>query len=93
MSERLRGRHGIRVRLLPVDVMGERLRWYDLHRRQLLISEIMDQPGRTFQAAYQLAISEHGALINAVCAKLEPRGRCRAQVAARDARPIISPAR
>ena len=71
MSERLRGRHGIRVRLLPVDVMGERLRWYDLHRRQLLISEIMDQPGRTFQAAYQLAISEHGALINSVCGRLE----------------------
>ena len=73
MSERLRGRHGIRVRLLPVDIMGERLRWYDLHRRQLLISEIMDQPGRTFQVAYQLAISEHGALVNAICARLEPR--------------------
>lgn len=73
MAERLRARHGIRVRLLPVDVMGERLRWYDLHRRQLLISEIMDQPGRTFQAAYQLAISEHGALVNSICARLEPR--------------------
>ena len=73
MAERLRGRHGIRVRVLPVDVMGERLRWYDLHRRQLLISEIMDQPGRTFQAAYQLAISEHGALVNAICARLEPK--------------------
>ena len=73
MAERLRSKHGIRVRLLPVDVMGDRLRWYDLHRRQLLISEIMDQPGRTFQVAYQLAISEHGALVNAICAKLEPR--------------------
>jgi predicted transcriptional regulator/DNA-binding XRE family transcriptional regulator len=73
MSERLRGRHGIRVRLLPVDVMGDRLRWYDLHRRQLLISEIMDQPGRTFQVAYQLAISEHGALVNQICARLEPK--------------------
>ena len=72
MAERLRARHGIRVRLLPVDVMGERLRFYDLHRRQLLISELMDGPGRTFQAAYQLAISEHGALVNALCARLEP---------------------
>lgn len=73
MAERLRARHGIRVRLLPVDVMGERLRWYDLHRRQLLISEIMDQPARTFQVAYQLAISEHGQLVNAICARLEPK--------------------
>ena len=72
MAERLRARHGIRVRLLPVDVMGERLRFYDLHRRQLLISELMDGPGRTFQVAYQLAISEHGALVNALCARLEP---------------------
>jgi predicted transcriptional regulator len=73
MAERLRSRHGIRVRLLPVDVMGERLRWYDLHRRQLLISEIMDQPGRTFQVAYQLAISEHGQLVNAICARIESK--------------------
>ena len=73
MAERLRARHGIRVRVLPVDVMGERLRWYDLHRRQLLISEIMDAPGRTFQVAYQLAISEHGQLVNAICARLEPK--------------------
>ncbi len=72
MAERLRSRHGIRVRLLPVDVMGERLRQYDLHRRQLLISELMDQPGRTFQVGYQLAISEHGQLVNAICARLEP---------------------
>ena len=73
MAERLRARHGIRVRVLPVDVMGQRLRWYDLHRRQLLISEIMDVPGRTFQVAYQLAISEHGQMVNAICAKLEPK--------------------
>ena len=72
MAERLRSRHGIRVRLLPVDVMGERLRHYDLHRRQLLISELMDQPGRTFQVGYQLAISEHGQIVNAICARLEP---------------------
>ncbi len=71
MAERLRSRHGIRVRIMPIDVMSDRLRWYDLHRRELMISELMDQPGRVFQVAYQLAISEHGALINTLCAKLE----------------------
>ena len=73
MAERLRSRHGIRVRVLPVDVMSDRLRWYDLHRRQLMISEVMDQPGRVFQVAYQLAVSEHGALLNALCARLESK--------------------
>ena len=62
----------IRVRLLPVDVMGDRLRFYDLHHRQLLLSETTDGANRTFQVAYQLAISEHGQLVNALCARLEP---------------------
>ena len=73
MAERLRSRHGIRVRVLPVDVMSDRLRWYDLHRRQLMISEVMDQPGRVFQVAYQLAVSEHGALLNTLAGQLEPK--------------------
>ncbi|MGO9132945.1 MAG: helix-turn-helix domain-containing protein [Methylovirgula sp.] len=64
LGEHLRTRHGVRVRVLPLEVMGERLRWYDHHRRQLMISEVMDQPGRTFQVAYQLAFTECDALLN-----------------------------
>ncbi|MGH6868827.1 MAG: XRE family transcriptional regulator, partial [Methylocella sp.] len=37
LCEHLRARQGIRVRTLPVEVMGDRLRWYDHHRRQLMI--------------------------------------------------------
>ncbi len=62
LVEYLRARHGIRVRALPVEVMADRLRWYDHHRKQLMISELMDQPGRTFQAAYQLALTEDSAV-------------------------------
>ncbi len=72
LSDHLRARHGIRVRALPLDVMGDRLRWYDHHRRQLMISEVMDQPGRTFQTAYQLALSEFGDLLNEAAARLAP---------------------
>ncbi|MGH6848463.1 MAG: helix-turn-helix domain-containing protein [Methylocella sp.] len=72
LCEHLRARHGIRVRVLPVDVMGDRLRWYDHHRRQLMISEVVEPPGRTFQAAYQLALSQFGELLNAIAARLEP---------------------
>lgn len=70
LSDHLRARHGIRVRALPLEVMGDRLRWYDHHRRQLMISEVMDQPGRTFQAAYQLALSEFGDLLDEAAARL-----------------------
>jgi XRE family transcriptional regulator, fatty acid utilization regulator len=72
LCEHLRVRHGIRVRALPVEVTGDRLRWYDHHRRQLMISEAMEPPGRTFQAAYQLALSQFGEQLNAVAARLEP---------------------
>jgi hypothetical protein len=71
LSDYLRARHGVRVRALPLEVMGDRLRWYDHHRRQLMISEVMDQPGRTFQAAYQLALSEFGPLLNDIAGRLE----------------------
>ncbi len=70
LTDYLRARYGIRVRALPLEVMGDRLRWYDHHRKQLLISEIMDQPGRTFQAAYQLALSELGDLLNDIVSRL-----------------------
>ncbi|HEX3496233.1 MAG TPA: short-chain fatty acyl-CoA regulator family protein [Methylocella sp.] len=72
LCEQLRARHGIRVRALPVDVMADRLCRYDHHRRQLMISEVVEPPGRTFQAAYQLALSQFGELLNAVAARLEP---------------------
>jgi predicted transcriptional regulator/DNA-binding XRE family transcriptional regulator len=71
LCEHLRSRHGVRVRALPVEVMGDRLRSYDHHRRQLTISEIMDQPGRTFQAAYQLAFSEFSPLLDEISGRLE----------------------
>lgn len=72
LCDHLRARHGIRVRVLPLEVMGERLRWYDHHRRQLMIGEVMDLPGRTFQAAYQLALAECDGIINETAAKLDP---------------------
>jgi XRE family transcriptional regulator, fatty acid utilization regulator len=72
LSEHLRGRHGIRVRVLPLEVMGDRLRWYDHHRRQLMMSEAVEPPGRTFQAAYQLAFSQFGDLLNQIALRLEP---------------------
>lgn len=72
LCEHLRVRHGIRVRALPAEVMGDRLRWYDHHRRQLMLSEAVEPPGRAFQAAYQLALSQFGELLNAIAGRLEP---------------------
>ncbi|WP_112661784.1 helix-turn-helix domain-containing protein [Microvirga flavescens] len=72
IADRLRAKHGIRVRVMPIDVMSDNLRRYDHHRRQLLISELVDQSGRTFQAAYQLAFAEMREAIDTLAAQLEP---------------------
>jgi predicted transcriptional regulator/transcriptional regulator with XRE-family HTH domain len=72
IAERLHARHGIRVRIMPIDVMPDSLRRYDHHRRQLLISELVEPSGRTFQAAYQLAFAEMRDTIDVLVARLEP---------------------
>jgi predicted transcriptional regulator/transcriptional regulator with XRE-family HTH domain len=56
--ERLRARHSITVRAMPVEVLPDLLRRLDLHARQLQISEALDAASRGFAAAVQLALIE-----------------------------------
>ncbi|NDV00312.1 helix-turn-helix domain-containing protein [Pseudoroseicyclus tamaricis] len=65
LNDRLRERHGWRVRILPQELMPGLLRLIDPHRRHLNLSERLDQPGRRFQIAVQLARLDHGDLIEA----------------------------
>jgi len=58
LANRLREKHAVVTRIMPVDVMRETLRRFDRHRRQLLVSELVDAPGRTFQLAVQIAMIE-----------------------------------
>lgn len=55
IAERLRVKHQLTIRVLPVDVMPDLLRRTDLHARQLQLSEMLDPASRVFGAAYQLA--------------------------------------
>ncbi|AUW58269.1 XRE family transcriptional regulator [Sphingobium sp. SCG-1] len=67
IAERLRVKHQFAIRILPADVMPDRVRRLDLHARQLQISEMLDGPSRCFQLAYLLgdleAKKEIGALV------------------------------
>jgi XRE family transcriptional regulator, fatty acid utilization regulator len=66
ISDRLRVKHRLSIRILPVDVMPESLRRLDLHARQLQLSELLDPASRTFAAAFQLAQLEAKAEIDAL---------------------------
>ncbi len=65
LSERFRERHSSTVRIMPVDVMRDTLRRWDRHRRQLLISELVDLSGRTFQLAFQIGLAECSTILDA----------------------------
>ncbi|MFL9841671.1 short-chain fatty acyl-CoA regulator family protein [Sphingomonas sp. ST-64] len=55
MAERLRVKHQLAIRILPIEVLsGLRVR-IDLHARQLQLSEALDPPSRVFALARQLA--------------------------------------
>lgn len=72
LAARLREKHSTVTRVMPVDVMRETLRRFDRHRRQLLISELVDSAGRSFQLALQVGFVECGAAIDAIVSRAGP---------------------
>ncbi|MGY4253986.1 putative transcriptional regulator/transcriptional regulator with XRE-family HTH domain [Bradyrhizobium sp. USDA 4516] len=72
LTTRLREKHSILTRMMPVDVMRETLRRFDRHRRQLLISELVDSSGRSFQLALQIGFVECGAAIDTIVNRAGP---------------------
>ena|SRR6185312_16416237 len=69
---RLAERHGVQVRVVPAEVLPDSVRRYDHHRRRLMLSELLGEAGRTFAIAYQLAIAEHDAMLNAHAERAAP---------------------
>ncbi|RAK59132.1 XRE family transcriptional regulator [Phenylobacterium hankyongense] len=72
---RLAARHGIQVRVVPVDVLPESVRRFDHHRRRLFLSEVLTGAGRAFSLAYQLAVLENGELLEALAERAAPPDR------------------
>ena len=72
LATRLREKHSIVTRIMPVDVMRETLRRFDRHRRQLLISELIDGPGRAFQLAFQIGLAEGAGHFEAIVNRAGP---------------------
>lgn len=55
---------GVTVDVMPEHTMGGELRRYDRHRKRLMLSELMEPSGRTFQVAYHLAFTEASDIID-----------------------------
>ena len=65
-AARLQERHGLTVRIMPMEVMKGWVRRYDLHRRRLLLAETLDAASRVFSIAYQLAATEESEAVMAL---------------------------
>ena len=58
MAERIKQAHGLEVRFTDDGLLRGATRWHDYHHRRIYFSENLDQAGRRFQLAQQLAILE-----------------------------------
>lgn len=60
MIARITERHALDVSFAPPEVLMGATRWYDYHRRRVLISRRLDHKARRFQLALQIAVLERG---------------------------------
>jgi predicted transcriptional regulator/DNA-binding XRE family transcriptional regulator len=68
LTERLRVRHQLSTRILPWEVMPDRLVRLDLHARQLQLSELLAPADRALHIAGQIALIEARGEIDAIVA-------------------------
>src|SRR5262249_52510883 len=53
LADHLVEKHGLRVKVMPAEVMGLAVRRLDRHSRRILLSEMLPASGRVFQLACQ----------------------------------------
>lgn len=68
LTEYLRQRHQLSVRILPQEVIPGVHRRLDLHARQVQLSEMLAPASRTFQLAKQVALLEQREAVEALAA-------------------------
>ena len=75
LTERLKSKHDISVRIVPTDIMPNMLRWFDRHNQRINLSELLSQSGRRFQLAFQIGMLEQRNLIDARLDRAKIDGR------------------
>ena len=96
LTERLKETHGITVRVVPVEIMPQMLRYFDRHSKRINLSELLPQSGRRFQLAFQIGMLEHRGLIDEIVASAnltgrEAEGLCRTNLANYFAAAVLMP--
>lgn len=69
LKARLRDRLGITTRLVRVEDLPGALRSYDEQRGEILLSEALDHPNRSFQLVHMCGLLEHRVLLDTLIGK------------------------
>ncbi len=96
LKERLRDRHRLQVRVVPVSDLPYTLREHDEIRHEVLLSEALDHPNRVFQLVHVAGLLEQQPALDellATSAIRDPRGiaRCRVELANYFAAAVLMP--
>lgn len=96
LKERLQGRHGLTVRVVPVDDLPRTLRDYDERARTVHLSEALDHPNRVFQLAHVAGLIEQREAFDRLLSRegiTDARGasRCRVELANYFAAAVLMP--
>ena len=75
LTDRLKTRHDTAVRIVPVEIMPNMLRWFDRHNQRINLSELLSPSGRRFQLAFQIGLLEQRELIDSVINRAKIEGR------------------
>jgi len=75
LTERLKEKHDLSVRIVPIDVMPQMLRYFDRHSKRINLSELLRQSGRRFQLAFQIGMLEHRDVIDSIVQSSGLQGR------------------
>ncbi len=75
LTERLKDKHDLSVRIVPIDIMPQMLRYYDRHSKRINLSELLRQSGRRFQLAFQIGMLEQRDLIDEIIQSAQLPGR------------------
>jgi XRE family transcriptional regulator, fatty acid utilization regulator len=83
LKQRLQAELGISVRVVPVEVLPNTLRFYDQRRAEIVLSQALDHPNRIFQLVHVMGLLSNSNLFDEVVARagpVEPRAQARLRV-------------
>ena len=71
LTQRMKDKHAIVVRVLPADLLPGMLRYFDRHSGRLNLSELLPISSRRFQIAFQIGLLEYRHIIDGMIKALD----------------------